>query len=398
MQKFLTLSAALTAALVSGCATQSSNTFQPFQANDLNAQVQSGLLVQKTNSFFVLNDSSSSTGKTYLNSAEYSGTKLDVEKNLLHKFNKSIPSIPLTSGLRSFGMGPCTDWHETKLNQPVQQYTAGSFESAITTMTCSSGGTPLAEALTAAKPDLGAESGNIALIVFSDGMDETNPVPAAQALKAQYGDKLCIYTVWVGNQNDAIGRDSLQQIADVSSCGMATDVNTISSPAGMSDFVKTVFLKPGTPIPDCSKLDDDKDGVNNCQDKCPNTLPGVEVSIHGCWILDVKFDNDKDIIKPAYYQKLDRAAEIIKKFPNESFEVQGHTSKTGSYEHNMDLSERRALAVKKYLTKNNPSTNISSKGYGWNNPIDTNETAEGQANNRRVQLEVNGQPQQPLRK
>src|SRR5574343_868724 len=122
MQKTLALSAALTAALVSGCATQSTNSFQAFQADDLNAQVKAGLLVQKTNSFLILNDSSYSMGKTYLNSAEYSGNKMDVEKNLLNKFNQTIPEISLTSGLRSFGFGPCLNWSQTKLNQPMQNY------------------------------------------------------------------------------------------------------------------------------------------------------------------------------------------------------------------------------------------------------------------------------------
>ena len=398
MQKKLTLTAALTGLVLSGCATQSSNNFQAFQADDLNAQVKSGLLVQKTNSFFVLNDSSSSMSKTYLNSADYSGTKLDVEKNLLNKFNRTIPDITLSSGLRSFGYGPCTDWSTSHLNQAVQSYSTSGFESAITSLQCSSGGTPLAEALEVAKGDIASAPGNIALVVFSDGMDESSPVPAAEALKAQYGDRLCIYTVWVGNEADTAGQENLQSIADIASCGMATDVNAISSAAGMSNFVKQVFFKPGNPVPDCSQLDDDKDGVNNCKDKCPNTLPGVEVSVHGCWILDVKFDNDKDIIKPQYFRKLDQAAEIIKQYPNTEFEVQGHTSHTGSYQHNMNLSERRALAVQKYLTKGSHSPNITSKGYGWNNPIDTNETAEGQANNRRVQLEVNGKPQEPLRK
>jgi len=397
MQKMLTLTAALAGALLSGCATQSSNTFQPFQPEDLNAQVKAGYLVQKTNSFFVLNDSSSSMSKIFLNSADYSGTKLDVEKNLLNKFNLTIPDIPLTSGLRSFGFGPCVDWGETQLNQPMQSYSTSGFESAITSLHCSSGGTPLAEALGTVKKDIAPAPGNIALIVFSDGMDETSPGPAAEALKAQYGDRLCIYTVWVGNDADIAGQEELNKIANASACGMATDVNAISSPAGMSTFVKNVFFKPGNPK-DCSQMDDDQDGVNNCNDKCPDTLPGVEVSIHGCWILDVKFDNDKDIIKPQYFNKLDRAAAIIKQYPNKSFEVQGHTSKTGSYEHNLDLSERRALAVKNYLTKGSHSPNITSKGYSWDRPIDSNDTAEGQANNRRVQLEVDGKSQKPLKR
>ncbi|OQW76372.1 MAG: flagellar motor protein MotB, partial [Proteobacteria bacterium ST_bin11] len=64
----------------------------------------------------------------------------------------------------------------------------------------------------------------------------------------------------------------------------------------------------------------------------------------------------------------------------------------------MDLSERRALAVKKYLTKGTHNPNISSHGYSWDKPVDTNETEEGRANNRRVQLEVDGKAQQPLKK
>ncbi len=399
MKKSLGISAAIAAALLTGCATQSSNTFQAFQPDDLNAQVRSGLLVQKTNSFFVLNDSSSSTGRTFLNSAEYSGTKLDVEKNLIYKFNKTIPSIPLTSGLGSFGYGPCLDWHTTHLNQPLQQHSTSGFESAITSLQCSSGGTPLETGLNESAKDIASAPGNIALVIFSDGMEDGAPVVAAESLKAQFGDRLCIHTVWVGNENDVEGQEVLQQVAEASSCGIATNVSAISTPAGMSDFVKAVFFKTGTPVAtDCSKLDDDKDGVNNCKDKCPNTLPGVEVSIHGCWILDVKFDNDKDIIKPQYFPKLDKAAETMKKFPKTAFEVQGHTSQTGSFKHNMNLSERRALAVKNYLTKKAHIPNISSKGYGWTRPVDTNETAEGQANNRRVQLEVDGKPQEPLKR
>jgi len=153
-----------------------------------------------------------------------------------------------------------------------------------------------------------------------------------------------------------------------------------------------------TPVaaPDCSTLDDDNDGVNNCDDLCPNTLPGVHVSVKGCWIVDVKFDNDKDIIKPEYFQNLDNTAQTIKEHPELRIEIQGHTSKTGGFKHNMKLSERRAEAVKKYLVDGNDFPNLTTKGYGWTQPIDTNDTEEGRANNRRVQLEVDGQPQQPL--
>jgi len=164
----------------------------------------------------------------------------------------------------------------------------------------------------------------------------------------------------------------------------------------MADFVKSIFLKAGNPVADCTTLDSDSDGVNDCIDKCPNTIPGAKVSVLGCWIVDIKFDNDKATIKPEYFQNLDNVANRIKEYPDLLIEVQGHTSKTGSFQHNMDLSERRALAVKNYLINGSHSANITSRGYGWTRPIDSNDTESGRANNRRVQLEVNGQAQQPL--
>lgn len=400
MNKNLLISSMLAGTLISGCATQSIKSFQAFQPEDLNPAVKSGKLVQKTNSFFVINDSSSSMSDTFLASSDYKGTKLDVEKDLLNKFNKTIPNIPLSSGLLSFGFGPCQAWGSTQLNQPMQKYSPAGFDAALGSLQCSSGGTPLANALTESIPNLNNAPGNIALLIFSDGMDDAPSVPVIDDLKSRYGDKLCVYTVWVGNDEDAAGQANLEKMATTSGCGLATDAATISNPHGMADFVTNVFFKAGTPPPvtDCSKLDDDKDGVNNCTDKCPNSLPGVEVSALGCWIVDVKFDNDKDIVKPKYFPKLDKVIDRIKQYPNTAFEVQGHTSNTGSYKHNMDLSERRAQAVKRYLSKAGHLPNISAHGYGWNQPIDSNETEEGRANNRRVQLEVDGKPQQPSKK
>ncbi|MDD2760179.1 MAG: OmpA family protein [Methylomonas sp.] len=384
-----TVNVILTTLFLTGCATQSSNNFQAFQADDLTAQIKSGLLVQKTNSFFVLNDSSSSMSKTYLNSADYSGTKLDVEKNLLNKFNKTIPAIPLSSGLRSFGMGPCTNWSDTKLIQPMQQYSVSGFESAITSLTCSSGGTPLAEAVTASKSDLANGSGNMALIVFSDGMDDVSPAAATQELVAQYGDKLCIYTVWVGNHQDEAGQANLQQIASLANCGFATDAAELSSASGMSEFVKKVFFKPGAPVQDCAVLDDDHDGVNNCKDKCPNTPKGAIVDKDGCWALHgVLFDFDSDRIKPVFDPLLKNASEVMSINPGLTVEIQGHTDSYGNDEYNQDLSERRANAVKNELIKKGiQGGRMTTIGFGESKPVETNETDEGRAYNRRVVFE-----------
>jgi OOP family OmpA-OmpF porin len=386
MQKRLAISATLLTAFLSGCATQSSNNFQAFNAEDLNALVKSGQLVQKTDSFFVLNDSSSSMSKTYLESTDYAGTKLDVEKSLLNKFNKTIPAIPLSSGLRSFGFGPCLHWGATYLNQAVQGYSQSGFNNAITSLQCSSGGTPLADALTASSADLPTATGNIALIVFSDGQDETSPLPAAEALKAQYGNRLCIYSVWVGNEDEASGQAELQKITDVSGCGFSTTAAAISSPTGMSDFVKQVFFKPGAPTQDCSAKDDDKDGINNCNDKCADTPKGAIVDKDGCWAFHgVLFDFDSDKVKSTYHPLIQNAVEVMKLNPGLTVEIQGHTDSYGTDAYNQNLSDRRAKSVKNELVKLGvDGKRLTTIGYGESKPVDSNETDEGRAYNRRV--------------
>ena len=149
-------------------------------------------------------------------------------------------------------------------------------------------------------------------------------------------------------------------------------------------------------VADCSTMDDDHDGVNNCDDLCPTTLPGVPVSIKGCWIVDVKFDFDKYNIKPEYFANLDNAAKKMREHPEKAIEVQGHTDNVGTFKYNQRLSERRALAVQKYLSEGSGRSDITAFGFSFSKPIDTNDTAAGRANNRRVQLEIEGAPQQPL--
>jgi OOP family OmpA-OmpF porin len=144
------------------------------------------------------------------------------------------------------------------------------------------------------------------------------------------------------------------------------------------------------PKDDCSLHDSDGDGVNDCNDKCPNTLKGTPVNKFGCWIVDVKFNNDRSEIKPQYFALLDKlAVDISTNYSNLKIEVQGHTSSTASAAYNMRLSVRRADAVAKYLNKRiRGQLKLIPRGYGLTRPIDTNETAAGRANNRRVQLEI----------
>ena len=84
---------------------------------------------------------------------------------------------------------------------------------------------------------------------------------------------------------------------------------------------------------------------------------------------------------------LDAIVSIILKYPNSSFSIEGHTDSVGTKVFNQGLSERRASAVSNYLSSNKISADrLNAIGFGENNPIDTNVSASGRSNNRRVEI------------
>ena len=101
----------------------------------------------------------------------------------------------------------------------------------------------------------------------------------------------------------------------------------------------------------------------------------------------INFDVDKYNIKPQYHNELKTVGDFLKEFPKSHGEIAGHTDSSFTNEYNQKLSERRANSVKEYIIKNFgiAPARISSKGYGEDKPIATNETREGKAKNRRIE-------------
>ena len=107
----------------------------------------------------------------------------------------------------------------------------------------------------------------------------------------------------------------------------------------------------------------------------------------------IHFAFDKAVIRPQSYPILDDVAQIIKNNMGsiQNVLIEGNTDSVGSDAYNMTLSERRANAVREYLIKKGiPANMLDSVGYGESRPVDTNETAEGRAKNRRVEFKVTG--------
>jgi len=104
---------------------------------------------------------------------------------------------------------------------------------------------------------------------------------------------------------------------------------------------------------------------------------------------NVYFDVDKATIKPSSYKQLDELVELMKLKKGLEIEIAGHTDNTGSKEHNMKLSQQRAEAIKNYLVRKGISPKrIVAKGYGDSEPIATNDTPEGRAKNRRIEVRI----------
>ena len=159
---------------------------------------------------------------------------------------------------------------------------------------------------------------------------------------------------------------------------------------------------PAPAAPNCADLDDDGDGVNNCDDKCPGSQAGQTIGPDGCPVpvsIDLKgvnFDYDKSNLRPDAVAILSEAVEILKRYPELKVEVAGHTDSKGTDAYNQALSERRARAVYDYLTSNgiDASRMTGPNGYGESRPIapntneDGSDNPEGRAKNRRTELNV----------
>ena len=124
-------------------------------------------------------------------------------------------------------------------------------------------------------------------------------------------------------------------------------------------------------------------------DQCPDTPQGATVNSVGCWAFEgtVLFGFDRYDVRSEAYPLLDEAVSILKQNPEMKVEIQGHTDSMGSAAYNQGLSEKRAKAIMDYLASHGiASYRLSAKGYGETQPIASNETEEGRAQNRRVQL------------
>jgi len=143
------------------------------------------------------------------------------------------------------------------------------------------------------------------------------------------------------------------------------------------------------------ELDRDNDGIVDSLDNCADTPSGINVDIKGCKIPEVVvlkgvvFESGSVKLTEASQIVLNDVAATLQRNPEIKAEIAGYTDNRGPKALNRRISEKRAIAVLDYLISQGAAAdNLVAKGYGPANPIADNDTADGRAINRRVEMQI----------
>jgi len=249
-----------------------------------------------------------------------------------------------------------------------------------------------------------------------DGIDQCADTPAGATVDP-HGCPVDTDKDGVFDGVDKCADTPLGATVDVNGCPIDSDKDGVFD--GIDQCANT---PPGTEVDakGCAIVrDSDKDGVTDNLDRCPNTAPGTKVDAVGCPVLQqavqaaprplfqfvkgkaqplvlkgVTFRTGRTDLTPSSDRVLDEVAASLLANPTVKIEIGGHTDSTGPRGLNLRLSLGRALAVRAYLVSKGVSPDrLVAKGYGPDRPIATNKTADGRAQNRRVELNlISGQP------
>lgn len=310
------------------------------------------------------------------------------ERALVESFIAAQPDGTYEQGGTAFGGYQ----RQTETLSPFNRAAAKQYASELEHL---SEGTPVDRVFGEVGQDLAGKSGQASVVLFSDGRP-TDPVgrevaeqkvlDAAGKLAEGFNGQVCIHTVHVGD--DPAGAEFLRRLSTRTGCGSARSMGSVMNTAALQNFSREVFLG-AVPAVAAAPRDSDGDGVLDDVDQCPGTPAGVKVDKRGCWVIQgLRFAFDSSKIEPRYYEELNQVAARLKEVgPDVNVRIDGHTDSVGTEAYNMALSERRANSVKDFLVNAGvPASQLSTRGFGFSQPAYSNDTSEGRAGNRRVEL------------
>jgi outer membrane protein OmpA-like peptidoglycan-associated protein/tetratricopeptide (TPR) repeat protein len=204
-------------------------------------------------------------------------------------------------------------------------------------------------------------------------------------------------TVFKGVTSDAISKKPVEASIEITDNTSGKVIETFSSNSATGKFILTLnsgknygiavkangylFHSENFDIPTGSD-----DQLVNKNIELKNIVIGSKIALR-----NIFFDLGKATLRPESNYELDRLVKLMQDVSSLKIEISGHTDNTGSASLNESLSQQRADAVVNYLkTKGINASRMTSKGYGSNFPIATNNTEDGRQENRRTEFEIKG--------
>jgi outer membrane protein OmpA-like peptidoglycan-associated protein len=311
----------------------------------------------KVDSFVVILDSSSSMGED-----DQDRPKIQTAQDLVATFNSAVPALDFNAGLVTFGKrcdkhfssGGASDVYG------MTSFQSADFAESLASLECTGGTTPMSEGIEATTQLLSSTTSPTAVILVSDfqWIDASAVTAAVDELKTQHGNNVCLHTIKMGN--NTTGDALISNITDVAGCDTAVGAGDISSAAAMSAYVTETLMAP---------LQYEKHTVS----------------------ATALFDFNKAVLKEQGKAELHNLDERIKSqgMSVGDIDVIGHTDSIGDEAYNQELSVRRAQAVKDFMVSEGIDAGIVDViGKGESEPAASNDTEEGQAQNRRVEIHV----------
>lgn len=311
----------------------------------------------KVDAFVVLLDVSSSMKDEYQDRP-----KIHIAQDLVASFNSTVPPVKFDAGLVTFGKssGSCLGMGKAATDYGMTNYQTADFASALASIKCAGGTTPMSDGVDATTAALAGQSGAIAVVIVSDfqWLNGSAVRSSVEQLKAQHGNNVCLHTVKVGDNTS--GDALIADITDIAGCDSATAAGDLASADSMASYVTATLLAPLVyekhSVSATALFDFDKATLKD-QGKAELTNLGDAINSKGASIIDVN--------------------------------VVGHTDSMGAEDYNQALSERRAMAVKEFIVSRGVDAGIIDvSGKGESEPAASNDTEEGRALNRRVEIHV----------
>jgi OOP family OmpA-OmpF porin len=321
------------------------------------------MLVRTADNFIVLYDASGSMAEEYMAGVQM----LDAELQILRQQNAILPELGYNAGLYSFtpfkayyDMQP---YNRVEFQRAIDQLpntkTAGSFADQPT---------PLAEGIAALDPILAKLSGKTVVFVFSDGtytynrVTKQRPLDAARSLVDKYD--VCFYLISSAKTPEAANR--LNAIAALNEC---------SRVVAFSAFYQNPVWGQGPLFVVKSAVQ-----VQTVTDR---KIVGAEAN-------DINFAFDQDAIEVRDHDNLKQVANFLQNNPKAYAVLAGFTDNSGNPEYNLHLSRMRAQSAKNYILEQShiDPDRVVPLWYGATNFIAPNDTSEGRAQNRRVEIAI----------